>query len=87
MPAITPQLARRPLQGSKTMPQRILIGFVLFVALGWACTPDRASRPPLFEVKESSMSVGTNLQPPDPAIPSIDAAAPAHFETASFGLG
>jgi hypothetical protein len=39
------------------------------------------------ESRESSMKYAHPSTPAQSAIPPIDAAAPAHVETASFGLG
>ena len=42
---------------------------------------------PNSNTKEASMNLAYNTETKSVEIPSIDAAAPAFFETASFGLG
>jgi len=39
------------------------------------------------DTKEGTMSLAYQTETKSPGIPPIDAAAPAVFETASFGLG
>jgi hypothetical protein len=43
--------------------------------------------PHASELKESFMTIEQRATPSAPATPPIDAAVPARFETASFGLG
>ena len=40
-----------------------------------------------FNTKEGSMNLAYKFENKAPEIPSIDAAVPAAFETAAFGLG
>ena len=63
----------------------LFLGMLLFL---WACTPTMDSQAN-HEAKttEADMNLAYKLQTESPAIPAIDAAAPAVFETASFGLG
>lgn len=42
---------------------------------------------PVSDTKEGSMNLANTLETKSAEIPPIDAAAPAVFETASFGLG
>ena len=42
---------------------------------------------PVSDIKEGSMDLAYTLETKPAEIPPIDAAAPAVFETASFGLG
>lgn len=72
--------------GSKTV-----FGFgVLLVAalLIWGCTPNMDSAGNTeSSAKEGSMNLEKHTEKYTPVIPALDAAAPAVFETASFGLG
>jgi hypothetical protein len=62
-----------------------LLGILSFLG---ACSPTMDSQAN-HEAKttEAAMSLAYKTETDAPAIPPIDAAAPAVFETASFGLG
>lgn len=62
------------------------IFFLVALTLILSCSPEMAAQKnQLSKTKENQMIVAdtTEIEP----IPSIDAAAPPTFETASFGLG
>jgi hypothetical protein len=67
------------------------IGWLLLtimLAILWACSP--TMDPQADHAKQSSedsMNLAHQFQSESRAIPPIDAAVPAVFETASFGLG
>jgi hypothetical protein len=61
------------------------IGSVLMI-LGFYLLQNIAAAP-ASELKESFMTIEQRAAPSAPAPPPIDAAVPARFETASFGLG
>ena len=61
---------------------------LLLVAGIWACTPDiQSTGNSAVSEREGSMNLEKSTADMVPAIPEMDAAAPAAFETASFGLG
>lgn len=62
--------------------------FISMLSFLGACSPTMDS-PTNHEAKttEASMNLAYKTKTDAPAIPPIDAAAPAVFETASFGLG
>ena len=67
------------------------LGCLLFLSMLsflWACSPTMDAQPK-YESKttEAAMNLAYKIETESPAIPAIDAAAPAVFETASFGLG
>ena len=63
----------------------LLLG-VISILLGVAqLTTTQAD--PVSDTKEGSMNLAYTLETKPAEIPLIDAAAPAVFETASFGLG
>lgn len=74
----------------KTGP-KIAYGFgaLLVVTLFmWGCTSNTESMGhPESTSKEGAMHLEKHAQHNSPVIPALDAAAPAVFETASFGLG
>jgi hypothetical protein len=54
----------------------------------WACYPTMDSQASHeSKTTEADMNLAYEIEAEAPAIPAIDAAAPAVFETASFGLG
>ena len=62
-----------------------LFGMLSFL---WACSPSmdtQASHE--SKTTEVDMNLAYKIETESPAIPAIDAAAPAVVETASFGLG
>jgi hypothetical protein len=59
---------------------------VMMMLAGWVGAHGVAAAAD-FESKEPSMTYANLVNPEESAIPPIDAAAPGHFETASFGLG
>ena len=62
-----------------------LLGMLTFL---WACSPTVDTQASHESRKtEADMNLAHNLETESPAIPAIDAAAPAVVETASFGLG
>ena len=61
------------------------IGFVSLIAIFSPIMWTQAAQ--TSSSKEGSMEAAVNTTGDSPAIPPIDAAAPAVFETASFGLG
>jgi regulatory protein YycH of two-component signal transduction system YycFG len=74
----------------KTGPKIVLgLGVLLVMTLFlWGCTPNRESMGNTdSKLKESSMNLEKHTEKYSPVIPALDAAAPAVFETASFGLG
>jgi len=67
------------------------IGWLLLMsmlAILWACSPamdpqaDQGTQP-----SEDPMNLAHQIQSEAPAIPPIDAAAPAVYKTAAFGMG
>ena len=62
--------------------------FLGLLSFLWACSPTMDSQTS-DELKktEATMNLAHKIETNTPAIPAIDAAAPAVFETASFGLG
>jgi hypothetical protein len=62
-----------------------ILGLMLFL---FGCSPSMSSEEKLAATpEEESMSLAQKIETVTPIIPTIDAAAPSHFETASFGLG
>ncbi len=62
-----------------------LLGMSYFL---WACSPTMDSQANHeSKTTEAAMNPAPIIETESPAIPPIDAAAPAVFETASFGLG
>ena len=65
-----------------------LLTAILLAAGIWTCTPTMESTGnPGSSKEEGSMNLEKHSTDVLPAIPALDAAAPAEFETASFGLG
>ena len=64
------------------------LSLLSMLAFLWACSP-RMDSPASHESKttEADMNLAYKLETETPTIPAIDVAAPAVFETASFGLG
>jgi hypothetical protein len=61
---------------------------MIMLAIPWACSPKMDPRTgDATQPSEESMNLAHQIQPESPVIPPIDAAAPAAYETASFGLG
>ena len=60
-----------------------LLGVMIFLMGGSPATAAQASH----ESKEKQEPMGIANKTESSVIPPIDAAVPAHFETASFGLG
>jgi len=64
------------------------LGLLGMMTILWACSPAMDSRTGHDSTaKENDMNLAYQIETEPPAIPPIDAAAPAVFETASFGLG
>jgi len=63
----------------------LLLG-VIWILLGVAQLMTTQADP-VSDTKEGSMNLAYTLETKSAEIPPIDAAAPAVFETASFGLG
>jgi hypothetical protein len=69
------------------MGKLTLIASLFLLASGWSCSQNLETHG-ASEVKERSMTLlENNRQPSPPVLPPIDTAAPAVFETATFGLG
>jgi len=61
------------------------LGMLTFL---WACSPTTDTQASHESKKtEADMNLAYKIETEAPTIPAIDAAAPAVFETASFGLG
>jgi hypothetical protein len=61
---------------------------MIMLAILWACSPKmNPQADDAIQPSEDSMNLAHQIQPESPVIPPIDAAAPAVYETASFGLG
>jgi len=70
---------------NRTSGFAVLLSSILLL---WSCTPNMESMGNTdSSPKEDSMSLDKQAVTYTPAIPSLDAAAPSVFETASFGLG
>jgi hypothetical protein len=62
--------------------------FLGMMSFLWACSPTMDSQANHeSKTTETAMNLAHKIETESPAIPPIDAAAPAIFETASFGLG
>jgi hypothetical protein len=68
------------------MAKFTLIAPIFMLVAGWSCAQN-SEHERAFELKESSMMLEKENQFSMPAIAPIDAAAPADYETATFGLG
>jgi hypothetical protein len=63
----------------------LLLGVIsIFLGVAQSMT---AHADPTSDTKEGAMNLASQLETKSAEIPPIDAAAPAVFETASFGLG
>jgi len=66
----------------------VFLGILVLSLLLWACQQNKASSADgAFPSKERTMNAEPHTNSIPPAIPPIDMAAPASYETASFGLG
>ena len=62
--------------------------FLGLLSFLWACSQTMDSQANHeSKTTEATMNLAQEIETDAPAIPPIDAAAPAVFETASFGLG
>jgi hypothetical protein len=62
--------------------------FLGMLSFLWACSPTMDSQASHeSKTTEADMNLAHKIETESPAIPAIDAAAPAIVETASFGLG